>query len=88
MWIKEEVVPIPLSKNKLSGCSHSPETLALCMLTVVALIFFCLVTANFRCCSPLKLCSGCVIREIPMEKSCGFSVSRSDLEGSPIHNVF
>lgn len=40
MWTKEEVVPILLSKNKLRGCSHSPETAALCMLTVVAFIFF------------------------------------------------
>lgn len=59
MWTKEEVVPILLSKNKSRGCSHSPETAALCMLAVVAFIFFCLVTANLRCCSPLKLCRLC-----------------------------
>lgn len=92
MWTREEVAPIPLSKNKSSACSRSPEAAALYMLSLFAFFFVCVsCSGKFkkkRCYSPSKYCSGCVIRYMLMKKVLVVSVFLEVTLKDCLHIVF
>lgn len=63
MWTEEEVAPIPLSKNKPSKCSRSPEAAALYTLSLFAFFFFLSCSGKFKkkMLQSIKIMQCCVI---------------------------
>lgn len=86
MWTEEEVAPIPLSKNKSSSCSRSPEAAALYMLSCV---FFVSLWQILKKDVTVHQNAALLVRSnVRASNSPGYSsVSRSDLEGLPTRSV-